>query len=128
MSSCPVPHFIARFLRNEEQSLESRIEALKKPVGPEQTLNARRILELANTASFLYLTQNTAERGSLLKSVLLNCHTDGVTVTPPYRKPFDLIFQSAKKTRLVGARGFEPPTPWSRTTKLKTPSASFGVA
>src|SRR5229473_800377 len=29
---------------------------------------------------------------------------------------------------LVGERGFEPPTPWSRTMKLKNPSALSGVA
>src|SRR5882762_2356564 len=29
---------------------------------------------------------------------------------------------------LVGERGFEPPTPWSRTMKLQTPSALSGVA
>ena len=29
---------------------------------------------------------------------------------------------------MVGERGFEPPTPWSRTIKVKIPSASHGVA
>jgi len=48
--------------------------------------------ELANKAHFLYLTRNSAERGQLLKSVLLNCATDGVSLSPTYRKPFDLIF------------------------------------
>jgi hypothetical protein len=41
--------------RDQEQSLESRIEAIKQPVGPEQTRNAKRILELANKASFFIL-------------------------------------------------------------------------
>jgi hypothetical protein len=31
-------------------------------------------------------------------------------------------------TIMVGERGFEPPTPWSRNAKLKIPNASFGVA
>jgi len=35
-------------------------------------------------------------------------------------------FISLKK--LVGERGFEPPTPWSRTMKSQTPSALSGVA
>jgi hypothetical protein len=30
--------------------------------------------------------------------------------------------------QMVGERGFEPPTPWSRTMKLQTPSALSGVA
>src|SRR5450755_4467610 len=30
--------------------------------------------------------------------------------------------------KLVGERGFEPPTPWSRTMKPQTPSALSGVA
>ena len=30
--------------------------------------------------------------------------------------------------RLVGERGFEPPTPWSRTMKSQIPSALSGVA
>jgi IstB-like ATP binding protein len=47
-------------------------------------------------AHSLYLTRNHAKRGQLLKSVLLNCATDGVSLTPTYRKPFDLIFQRTK--------------------------------
>jgi len=30
--------------------------------------------------------------------------------------------------RMVGERGFEPPTPWSRTIEVEIPSASSGVA
>ena len=29
---------------------------------------------------------------------------------------------------MVGERGFDPPTPWSRTWKIKTLSALLGVA
>lgn len=36
------------------------------------------------------------EQNSLLKLVLLNCATDGVSLWPTYRKPFDLIFQRTK--------------------------------
>ena len=55
-----------------------------------------RTFELANKAPFLYLTRNPAERGQLLKSVLLNCATDGVSLWPVYKKPFDMIFHRAK--------------------------------
>ncbi|HWC15894.1 MAG TPA: hypothetical protein VG498_02735, partial [Terriglobales bacterium] len=68
-------------------------------------------LELANRAHFLYLTRNHAERGQLLKSVLLNCATDGLTLTPTYRKPFDLIFERAKNEE------------WSRTKDLNSANA-----
>jgi len=65
-------------------------------------LTAKRIFELANKAHFLYLTRNQAERGQLLKSVLLNCTTDGVNLSPTYRKPFDLTFQRAKNEEWSG--------------------------
>jgi hypothetical protein len=59
-------------------------------------VTAKRIFELANRAHFLYLTRNSMDRGELLKSVLLNCDTDGVSFEPTYRKPFDLIFEPRK--------------------------------
>jgi hypothetical protein len=59
-------------------------------------------LELAQKAHFLYLTRNHAERGELLKRVLLNCATDGVTLWPTYRKPFNLIFERAKNEEWSG--------------------------
>jgi hypothetical protein len=82
--------------RDQEIELEATLYRLEKPVGPQNVLTAQRILELANRAYSLYLTRNHAERGQLLKSVLLNCATDGVNLTPTYREPFDLIFQRAK--------------------------------
>ena len=42
------------------------------------------------------------ERGQLLKSVFLNCSTDGVTLCPLTEKAFDLISQRAKNEGLVG--------------------------
>lgn len=58
---------------------------------PDRLLTANRILELANKAYSLYLGQNTAERGKLLRMVLSNCATDGVSLYPAYTKPCDLI-------------------------------------
>lgn len=54
-----------------------------------------KFLNSRNKAHFLYLTRNSAEGGQLLKSVLLNCPTDGVSLWPAYSKLFDL-FQRAK--------------------------------
>ena len=81
--------------REQERVVETSIASLSTPVTSENLLNVERVFELANKAHFLYLTRNSAERGQLLKSVLLNCTMDGVTLSPTYRKPFDLIFHRA---------------------------------
>jgi site-specific DNA recombinase len=82
--------------REQERQLEAALASAKASIGTNQVLTAKRIFELAHKAHFLYLTRNQMERGQLLKSVLLNCTTDGATLSPTYRKPFDLIFQRAK--------------------------------
>jgi len=88
--------------REQQRALQARVDALNMPVTTERTLSAETILELANKAHSLCLTPNHAERGQLLKMVLLNCATDGVSLTPTYRKPFDLIFQRAKNKEWSG--------------------------
>jgi len=84
---------------------EQRIErALNTPIDsfPSRVLSAKRIIELANKAYFLYLTQKPHEQAKLLKLVLLNCSIDGVSLYPSYRKPFDIIFQRAKTKEWSG--------------------------
>ena len=88
--------------REQEVELEAALHQLEMPVSAANVLTAQRTLELANHAYSLYLTRNHAERGQLLKSVLLNCTTDGVNLTPTYRKPFDLIFERAKNEEWSG--------------------------
>ena len=88
--------------RDHERRLESELSGLKVQVTAENVLTVKRVFELANKAHFLYFTRNQAERGQLLKSVLLNCDTDGVSFVPTYRKPFDLIFQRAKNEEWSG--------------------------
>jgi hypothetical protein len=83
--------------QEQERELESELSSLKVLVTTESVLTVKRIFELANSAHFLYFTRNQADRGQLLKSVLLNCGTDGVSLWPVYRKPFDVIFERAKK-------------------------------
>jgi hypothetical protein len=94
--------------RTQERAIEAQLSGLKAQVSGENVLTVQRIFELANRAYFLYLTRNSAERGQLLKSVLLNCTTDGASLTPTYRKPFDLIFERAKTCpiRDIGNRTF----------------------
>src|SRR5262249_10360030 len=95
--------------RSEEQQVRMALDGLKESKNSDRLLDATRILELANKASFLYVTQNPTEQAKLLKLVLLNCAVDDVSVYPTYRKPFDLIFERAREKELVGERGFEPP-------------------
>ena len=88
--------------RELERDLSGSISRLSAPAKRENVLTVERIFELANKAHSLYLTRNTLERGQLLKMVLLNCTTDGVSLTPTYKKPFDLIFQRAKNEEWSG--------------------------
>lgn len=81
----------------EEIALSTQLARLMQPVTKEQRLSVRRILELANTASTLYKTQNPDQQAKLLRMVLSNCRTDGVNHCAEYRKPFDMIFARAKK-------------------------------
>jgi hypothetical protein len=99
--------------REQERRLESELSSLKLPVTADNVLTVKRVFELANKAHFLYLTRNQAERGQLLKSVLLNCGTDGVSLWPVYRKPFDLIFERAKNQEWSGREdlNLRPPGP-----------------
>ena len=99
--------------REREIEVESALHRLETPITAENVLTAQRTLELANRAYFLYLTRNHAERRQLLKSVLFNCTTNGVNLTPTYRKPFDLIFQRAKNEQWSGREdlNLRPPGP-----------------
>ncbi len=82
---------------HEEQEIAASLEALRSTDSRQQLLTVSRALELANKAYLLYKTQKPAEQGRLLKMVLSNCSTNGVSLTPTYRKPFDMIFRRAKK-------------------------------
>jgi site-specific DNA recombinase len=99
--------------REREIQLMAVEERLSKPVTSESVLTVARTFELAQKARFLYLTRNHAERGQLLKMLLLNCATDGVSLWPTYRKPFDLIFQRAKNQEWSGREdlNLRPPGP-----------------
>jgi site-specific DNA recombinase len=86
----------------EEQRIEAVISGLGNGAKDDRVLDMQRILELANKAYFLYLTRKPAEQAELLKKVLLNSSIDGVSLTPTYRKPFDMIFERAKREEWSG--------------------------
>ena len=87
--------------QQEEQQVLLALNGLQD-AGPDRVLTGSRILELANKAHFLYLRQNPAEQGKLLKIVLSNCAIDGANLYPNYRKPFDLILKAAKNQEWSG--------------------------
>jgi len=61
--------------RAEEQQVTMALAGLDQ-ASPDRLLHASRILELANKARFLYVSQNPAEKAKLLKMVLSNCTLD----------------------------------------------------
>jgi len=79
----------------------------------EYLLNMQRILELAQKAYFLYVTQKPAEQAEMLRDVLLNCSIDAVSLYPTYKKPFDLIAKRAKFKEWSGREdlNLRPPGP-----------------
>ena len=81
--------------RAEEQQVKLAIEGLKNAELTDRVLDAQRILELANTAYSLYVSQNPVEKAKLLKMVFSNCSVDAVSVTPTYRYPFEMILKRA---------------------------------
>jgi site-specific DNA recombinase len=99
--------------REQEHRLESELSRFKVEATADNALTAKYIFELANQAHFLYLTRNHTERGQLLKRVLLNCDTDGVTLWPIYRYPYDLISARAKNQEWSGREdlNLRPPGP-----------------
>ncbi len=99
--------------RDQERILLATAESLNATPSADRVLTSKRILELANKAHSLYLTRNHAERGQLLKSILLNCTTDGISLIPTYRKPFDMIFERAKTEDWSGREdlNLRPPGP-----------------
>ena len=81
--------------QTEEHGIQLAIAALKE-ANPDRLLTVNRILELANKAHSLYVSQNPDGQSKLLRMVLSNCATDGVSLCPQYRNPFDLIFNRCK--------------------------------
>jgi hypothetical protein len=56
--------------QSEEQRIEMAIAGFTEQSATDRLLDAKRILELANKAYFLYLTRKPAEQAELLRKVL----------------------------------------------------------
>ena len=82
--------------RMEEQQVKMAIEGLSHAEAGDRALDAERIFELANKAYSLYVSQDSTEKAKLLRMLFSNCSISDVSVTPTYRKPFDIIFKRAK--------------------------------
>jgi hypothetical protein len=54
------------------------------------------ILELAQNAYSLYVTENPQQQARLVKTLLSNCTFDRGSLCPTYRKPFDLFAKGAE--------------------------------
>jgi hypothetical protein len=65
----------------EEQQVLLAMQGLEQ-ASTDAFLKEKRTLELANRAYFLYVSQPPSEQAKLLKMVLSNCKTDGVSLFP----------------------------------------------
>jgi hypothetical protein len=74
----------------ELQTADAERSYLEVP-RPLTTTTAERILELAKKVENIYKSQEPAEQRRLLETVLSNCTFDRGTLSPSYRKPFDLL-------------------------------------
>ena len=86
----------------EELRISAHLNSLKEPSKENTLADVRRVLELAQRAYSLYVTQEPAEQAELLRTVLLNCGIDGVSLYPTYRKPIDLIAKRVKTEEWSG--------------------------
>jgi site-specific DNA recombinase len=99
--------------RLNEQQVKMAIQGLKNAETGDRALDAQRILELANQAHSLYISQTPAEKAKLLRLMFSNFSIDAVNITPTYRKPFDIIFKRAQKEEWSGREdsNLRPPGP-----------------
>ncbi len=65
-------------------------------------------LELAQGAYSLYVSQNPAEQGKLLRKLLSNCSIKDLTLYPTYRKPFNFIVEGCDSDFWLGDRDSNP--------------------
>ena len=99
--------------QTDEQQVKLAIQGLNHAETSDRALDAQRILELANSAYSLYVSQNSVEQAKLLRMLFSNCSVDAVNITPTYRKPFDMIVKRARLEEWSGREdsNLRPPGP-----------------
>lgn len=96
-------------LQAQLDAYKHRLEALPQAVDARFDL-AFQTIELSYQLDRLYLNANFSQKRKLLRTVLSNCTLDGVTLTPTYRKPFDLIAKGVVSNNKLGDRDSNPDT------------------
>jgi site-specific DNA recombinase len=99
--------------RMEEQQVKMAIQGLSGAETGDRAVDAEKIFELANKAYSLYVSQDSTEKAKLLRMLFSNCSVDAVSVTPTYRKPFEMIFKRARLEEWSGREdsNLRPPGP-----------------
>jgi hypothetical protein len=83
----------------------AELSALERPA-MSFVATGERIIELVKRAGILYKTQDPTQQRRVLDSVLSNCSFDRGSVSPTYKKPFDLFVRG--NGRMAGSTGLEP--------------------
>ena len=81
----------------QQRQLREVLKLASEPISEDHCLSVQRVVELAERAHSIYTTRTDAECAQLLKTVLLDCTTNGVDLNPTYRQPFDLIFGTSSQ-------------------------------
>ncbi|MCK4372919.1 MAG: recombinase family protein, partial [candidate division Zixibacteria bacterium] len=76
--------------RDEQDGVAGQIQKLSQ-TSRGYIDQAVEILELSKMAYSMYLERETDEKRQLLQSLLSNCSSDGVSLCPTYKTPFNLI-------------------------------------
>ena len=69
---------------------------------------AMKSIELSHQAESLYLRANPDQKRHLLSAVLSNCTMNGATLTPTYKKPFDLLAKGIESQNMRRGRDSNP--------------------
>ncbi len=67
-----------------------------KPANPTYLDDGSNLLELASKAYHLYAKQNSEQKNNFLKILLSNCTLRDGTISPTYKKPFDILAQGTQ--------------------------------
>ena len=90
----------------EEQQTKMALDGLASAETSDRALNAEEVFELANSAYYPYVGQDSTERAKLLRMMCSNFSVDAISATPVWRKPFDVIFKKVQIGRIVDWEAF----------------------